>query len=514
MTLISRVLGFVRDMVLAQVFGALFGLDAFLVAFKIPNFMRRLFAEGAFSQAFVPVLSEYKSQQDSGEIQQLINHVFRSLAFILFWVVLLGVIFAPYLIHIFAPGFKDGARFLLAAHLLKITAPYLLLIALTAFLAAVLNTYDCFGPPALTPVLLNVALIIAAVFFRHYFHYPVESLAWGVLVGGVLQFSCQWYFAKKRALLPRLHLKSNIGRKQLRWYQYFTGDWQNEGVRRILKLMVPALFGVSVAQISLLVDTIFASFLPQGSISWLYYSDRLTYFPLGIFGVALATVVLPHLSKKHAEKDQQAFAESLDWSVRMVLLLGVPSALGLGLLAQPLIATLFHYGRFNAYDVLMSSQSLIAYALGLPAFMLIKVLASGFYSQQNIKTPVKIAATALGVNLILNGLLIGPLQHVGLALATSISSWVNAVLLWVCLYRKGVIKVQRAWLLYLLWLGGACVLMVAWLWLLRRPVSDWLQLSWHWRALQLLLDLGVGGALYLGVLYLAVRCRVNLGLIR
>jgi len=470
MTFISRVLGFARDMVCAQLFGATAGFDAYLVAFKIPNFMRRLFAEGAFAQAFVPVLSEYRQKKSEAEVHQFVDHMAGTLGSVLLLVTFIGILLAPLLVMVFAPGFiHDPLRFSLATRILRITLPYLLFISLTAFFGAILNTYGRFAAPSFTPVLLNVSIITAAVWGASYFTTPVMALGWGVLVGGVLQLLFQLPFLKRIRIVPKPKLA-----------------WKDEGVKRVLKLMVPALYGVSVAQISLLIDTIFASFLVAGSISWLYYSVRLVYFPLGVFGVALSTVILPHLSRKHADRSTEDFSSALDWALRLVFVVGIPAAIGLLLLSGPLLASLFGYHKFSAFDVVMSRESLIAYAIGLPAFMIVKVLASGFYSQQNIKTPVKIATVALGVNLVLNLALIFPLKHAGLALATSLASILNAYLLFHLLYKRGIYKPKTNWLIYSGQLVFANGVMAGVLWFSSPKLNRWLAWGWHDRVLHLL----------------------------
>ncbi len=455
-------MGFVRDMVIAQFFGAGAAVDAYLVAFKIPSFMRRLFAEGAFSQAFVPVLSEYRETRSHEEVRTFINHMSGLLGSVLLVITLIAILASPLIVFIFAPGFEKGSvRFMLSAHMLRITFPYLLCISLAALSAAILNSYGSFGVPAFTPVLLNISLILCAIFLAPYFHYPVEALAWGVFIAGFVQLGFQLPFLAKKKLMPWPKLRFN-----------------DVGVNRVLKLMVPAIFGVSVAQINILIDTIFASFLPIGSVSWLYYSDRLSQFPLGVFGVAIATVILPHLSRKHAAKSNQDFSNTLDWALRLIIFIGVPAAVGLFLLAGPTLATLFNYGRFSGHDVLMSQQSLWAFSSGIPAFMLIKVLASGYYAQQDIKTPVKIGVIALITNTILNFILIIPLKHAGLALSTSIAAWLNAGLLFAGLIRRGVYKPRQGWLAFSLRQLICNVVMILFLYFASNTIHQWL--TWHW----------------------------------
>lgn len=427
MTFISRILGFLRDMLAAQYFGAGAAVDAFYIAFKIPNFMRNLFAEGAFSQAFVPILSEYKEKNSFEETHTFIRHVSGSLIFILLIITILGITFSPVIIHIFSIGL-DPLRYHYATEMLRITFSYLMLISLTAFCGSILNCYGYFSIPAFTPALLNILLIFTAVFIAPHLTIPVFSQAYGVLIAGLVQLIFQWPLLIKLKLFP--------------WPKL---NWTDPGVKRILKMMVPALFGASVTNLSLLLNTIFASFLQTGSIAWLYYSDRLAYLPLGVFGVALATVVLPHLSKKHATASETQFCNALDWGIRCNLLVAIPCMLALYFFAAPMIITLFQHGVFKPYDALMTEKSVMAYAVGLPAFMLVKVLSVGFYAKQNIRTPVKIAAVSMLANMLLNAIFIIPFHHVGLALATSLAAWINAILLAIKLWQKNILRFQASW---------------------------------------------------------------------
>lgn len=487
MTAISRIMGFIRDMMIGQIFGATPAVDAFFVAFRIPNFMRGLFAEGAFAQAFVPILSEYRQKRSFDEVRLFISRMAGALAAVLLLVTLITVLITPVLTSIFAPGFlHDPHRFELATYMLRITFPYLFFISLTAFGAAILNTYGDFGVAAFTPVLLNIVMIIAAVFFSPHFIQPVEALAWGVFFAGIIQLLFQLPFLYRRKLLPLPHIHFN-----------------DEGVKRVLKLMLPALFGVSVAQIGLLIDTVFASFLPRGSIVWLYYSDRLTYLPLGIFGVALATVVLPHLSRKHADRSVEDYSIALDWALRCVFIIAIPSAVGLFILSGPLFATLFTYGKFHAYDAIMASKSLKAFAVGLPAFMLVKVLASGFYSCQDIKTPVRIAVMAMVCNMLLNFILIFPLKHAGLALATSIASSLNAALLCYFLLKRGQFLPRKGWWLFGLRLLIANALMCLFLFWLNWPLLKWFEWNWTHRMIHLFIILLPAMVIYIIALRLS-----------
>lgn len=486
MTLLSRVLGMVRDIVVANYLGSGASADAFVIAFKIPNFLRRLFAEGAFAQAFVPVISEYRTQRSLAEVKALVDHTAGTLGLVLTALTALGVVASPYVIMLFAPGFHDEpAKQALASDLLRITFPYLLLISLTAFTAGILNSYGKFAVPAFTPVLLNVCMIGSAVLLSPYFDEPVTALAWGVFFAGIAQLGFQLPYVAKLGLLPRPRLKL-----------------KDEGVKRILLLMVPALFGVSVSQINLLLDTVLASFLQTGSVSWLYYADRLSELPLGAFGIAIGTVILPSLSRQHAGADTKAFSATLDWGLRMVLLVGVPAALALGFLAEPLIAGLFFYGAMTEEAVVQSASALEAYSLGVLAFMLIKVLAPGFFARQDVKSPVRIAVFCMLANMAFNLMLIWPMQHVGLALATSLSSTLNAGLLFWGLRKAGIYQPQPGWMLFGLRLAGACLAMIVSIFWLNVPSSDWFAWDWQQRALHLSLLVTVGIAAFAGALML------------
>lgn len=491
-TLLSRVLGMVRDVVVAHYFGAGGGADAFFVAFKIPNFFRRLFSEGAFSQAFVPVLSEYRTRRTLADVQLLVSHTAGSLGGALFLLTLLCVVFAPQVTWLFAPGFRaTDDKFLLSADMLQLTFPYLMLISLTGLVGSILNSYGRFGVPAFTPVLLNVVLILCSIFLAPFVDPPVMALAWGVLMAGVVQFVFQLPYLKPLGLLVRP-----------RW------GWQDEGVKRILKLMVPALFGVSVAQINLLVGSVLASYLADGSVSWLYYADRLMEMPLGVFGIAVATVILPSLSRKHASQSTEAFSAMLDWAVRMIMLIGVPSSLALGILATPLLVTLFQYGQFSAEDVAQSALALQAYSLGVLTFMLIKVLAPGFYARQDTKTPVKIGIWSMVANMALSLALILPLAHTGLALATSVAAFMNAGMLYYALRKEGVYRPGKGWLRFAARLTVASLAMSGVLVWLGRELSVWLAWDWHQRVLWLALMV-VGGLTTFVVVLFAAGLRVR-----
>ncbi|NRA19683.1 MAG: murein biosynthesis integral membrane protein MurJ [Oceanospirillaceae bacterium] len=493
MTMLSRVLGLARDVVVANAFGASGSADAFFVAFKIPNFLRRLFAEGAFAQAFVPVLSEYRTQRDLLAVQGLVNRVAGNLGFILLIITIGAVLAAPVLTAIFAPGFYLHAeqKFALASQMLAITFPYLMLISLTAFAGSILNSYGHFVVPAFTPVLLNLSLIGSAIFLSPYFEEPIVALAWGVLMAGAVQLLFQFPFLMRIKLMPKPVI-----------------DWQDPGVKRIMTLMIPALFGVSVAQINLLLDTVLATFLQTGSVSWLYYSDRLAELPLGVFAIAISTVILPSLSRNSAEASMDTFSVTLDWALRMILLIGLPSALALFLLAEPLLATLFGHGSMTETDIVMSAQSLRAYSCGLLAFMLIKVLAPGYFARQDVKTPVKIAIIAMVANMVFNLVLIFPFAHVGLAAATSMSAFLNAGLLLYGLLKIGVFKWQPGWMLVGVRLLVACTVLVFLILWLSADLQQWLSWGVWQRITHMSVLVGVGsGGYVLTLILLGMRKR-------
>ena len=488
-TLLSRILGFVRDLVLAQVFGANAQTDAFFVAFKIPNFLRRLFAEGAFATAFVPVLIEYRSKREYGELRDFVDHVAGSLGLVTLAVSLIGVVAAPLVVSLFAFGWVmdgDPGKLGLAAEMLRLTFPYLFFISLTAFAGGIMNAHDRFAVPAFTPVLLNLCLIGAALWLAPLMAQGVVALAWGVLIAGITQFTFQLPFLAKLKLLPRPR-----------------PGFRDPGVRRILKLMVPAMFAVSVTQINLLLDTVLASFLVSGSISWLYYSDRLMEFPVGILGVALSTVILPRLSRRQAESAPETFSRELDWGLRTAFVFGIPAAVGLVMLAGPMMATLFQSDVFDAHDVAMAQRSLMAYGLGLQAFVLIKVLAPGFYARQDTRTPVRIGMIAMAANMVLNLLFIYPLQHAGLALATSLGAYLNAFLLLRGLRRDAVYHPVVGWRRLALQVGVAALALAGMIASVSPDLAVWVTADRGQRVLWLV-GIVVGGvASYLGVLWLA-----------
>ncbi len=486
MTMISRILGFIRDMLFARIFGVDAATDAFFVAFKIPNFMRRLFAEGAFAQAFVPVLSDYKEKDSRQALKNFIDKTGGSLALVLITITIIGVIAAPILITLFAPGFlQHGNQYELAVQMLKITFPYLFFISCVAFAGGILNSHGKFAIPAFTPVFLNICMIAAALWLSPLMPEPIVALAWGVFAAGVVQLLFQFPSLIRLGLMPRLK-----------------PGFSDPGVKRIMKLMLPAIFGVSVTQINLLFDTLLASLLTAGSVSWLYYSDRLVEFPLGVFGIALATVILPHLSKNHAAENPVAFSKSLDWGLRIVLLIGLPCSVGIFLLAEPMLSTLFQYNAFGWNDVLSAGLSLRAYAIGLLGFILVKILVPGFTARKDTKTPVRFGIYSMCANMMLNLIFFFPLAHAGLALATSLSAFFNALLLLKRLLKEKVYRPGKHWRIFLLRLILANEIMALLLYhFVHSPLwSDWPASE---RILQLVIWIGLGAVLYFIALFSA-----------
>ena len=498
-TMLSRFMGLARDIIFARVIGAEALADVFFVAFKIPNFFRRLFAEGAFAQAFVPILGEYREKGSQAAVKALIDRVTGTLGISLLALTLVIVAASPVMAGIFAPKwfFDDPAKFAATADMLRITFPYLLFISMTGVAGGILNSYDRFAVPAFTPLLLNVTLIAAALIAAPLFAEPAYALAWGVFMAGVVQLIFQLPFLHRIHMLPTPKV-----------------DWQDSGVRKILALMGPAIFGVSVSQINLLLDTMLATFLPTGSVSWLYYSDRLSELPLGVFAVDIATVILPNLSRHHAAESKQAFSETLDWALKLVLIIAVPAAAALMLLAEPILVTLFYYGDvMTARDMSMATLSLRAYAAGLVAFMLIKVLAPGFFARQDMRTPVRIGVIAMVSNMLLNLLFVLPLHHywqighMGLAAATSVSAFLNAGLLYVFLRKNNIYSPSAHWLRFSLSLILSLSAMVAVLILVANQLNAndsvfWQQLVW-WQRVANIAGLCLAGFVtYIGCLFI------------
>ena len=484
LTLVSRILAFVRDVLIARIFGAGVATDAFFVAFKLPNLLRRLFAEGAFSQAFVPIFGEYKNRRGHDETKLLVDHITTILALILFVVTLIGIIAAPILVMISAPGFiKDTEKFDLTVQLLRITTPYIFFISLVAVAAGILNTYNKYWVPAFAPVLLNICFIGGALWGAPYFDPPILALAWAVFIAGIVQLAFQIPFLKKIGMLPRIRL-----------------NLKDEGMRRVIKLMGPAAFGVSIAQISLIINTIFASFLVAGSVSWLYFADRLMEFPAGVLGVAIGTILLPSLSKCHADNDTVEYSRLLDWGLRLTIMLTLPAALALGMIAVPLLSTFFQYGEFVEHDVLMTSRALIGYSVGLIGLILVKILAPGFYARQDIKTPVKIGVATLIATQLMNLAFVGWLQHAGLALAIGLGACFNSSVLFYYLRKRGIYQAEPGWAKFFVKVLLALAVLAVTLWFGMGSEQSWLSSSGWARVLRLSALVAGGVVVYFAVL--------------
>ncbi|MCH7337312.1 murein biosynthesis integral membrane protein MurJ [Acinetobacter sp. NIPH 2699] len=472
MTMLSRVLGLVRDIVLLNVFGAGKDFDTFVVAFRIPNFFRRLFAEGAFSQAFIPVLTEYKTSRAHAEVQILISRVFGCLLTAMTLLTFVAMVAAPVIIYIYAPGFhSDTEKFTLAVDLFRLTIPYLMFMSLTAFASSILNSYGSFASPAFSPVLLNIAMIAGAWWLTPYMAEPIMALGWAVVVAGVLQLAIQ---------IPELWKKNLLIPPKV--------DFKHEGVNRILKLMLPALFGVSVTQINLLLNTIWASFMQDGSVSWLYSAERMTELPLGLIGVAIGTVILPSLSARHAEQDQSKFRGMLDWAAKIIMLVGIPASIALFMLSTPIIQALFQRGEFTLEDTQMTALALQCMSAGVISFMLIKVFAPGFYAQQDTKTPVRVGLIAVATNAILNVIFIGifklngwQAEHMALAMASSGSALVNAGLLYFYLHKRNIYRFGAHWKKLAFQFAVANLIMILALWYgltwYQGDISQWLRVA-------------------------------------
>jgi len=491
-TLLSRISGLVRDVAVASLFGATGATDAFYVAFKIPNFLRRLFAEGAFAQAFVPVLTEYKTKRSHEEVRRLAQEVSGTLAAVLFLVTVVGIAVSPVLVIVVAPGYIDNRPQLdLTSLMLQITFPYLMFISLTALAGGILNSYGKFAVPAFTPVLLNVCMVGSAVWLAPHMEQPIVGLAWGVFLAGAAQLAFQLPF------IWRLRLLS--------WPKW---GWRDPGVARIRNLMIPIIFASSVQQVNLLFDVWIASFLVTGSISWLYYADRLVEFPFGVFGVALATVILPSLSAKHAEADPEKFTHTLDWALRWVLVIGTPAAVGLAALSGPMITTIYHYGKFSDQDFHMTQLALIAYTFGLLGFIYVKVLSPGYFARQDTKTPVKIAIKTVAFKMTLTlGIVLSMVQlhyegpHMGLALATSLSAIFNSWLLLHGLRKEGVYRPDKGWWLLIVRVTVACLVMAAAMYPAYAHMEPWQHWNAFHRAVYLFIWVAVGGAAYFASLF-------------
>jgi putative peptidoglycan lipid II flippase len=497
MTMLSRITGLIREFLIARAFGASAVTDAFFIAFRIPNLLRRLFAEGAFSQAFVPILAEYKNQQGDSGTKSLVDQVATVLTWILLLTCVAGILAAPLIVLLIASGLQsDPATFDLTVMMTRLMFPYIGFMSLVALSGAILNTWREFKIPAFTPVLLNLAFIVAALFVAPHLEQPIYALALAVLVGGILQLAIQVPALYRIGMVPRIRLNPRSA-------------LQDAGVRRVLRQMVPATFAVSVAQLSLIINTNIASHLQDGSVSWLSYADRLMELPTGLLGVALATILLPSLSKANATGNTEEYSSLLDWGLRLTFLLALPAAVGLATLSEPLTATLFHYGKFNALSVEMTSHALIAYGVGLIGLILVKILAPGFYAKQDIKTPVKIAVGVLIATQLMNLLFVPWIAHAGLALSIGVGACFNAAFLYWGLRRRAIYIPDQGWGRFFLRLAGALMLLAG--------IALWSAQQFDWLALQeyplyrigaLFLIIGACASAYFGALF-AMGFRLN-----
>ncbi|MFA6986713.1 MAG: murein biosynthesis integral membrane protein MurJ [Arenimonas sp.] len=494
MTLISRVAGLARDLIQASLFGAGPAVSAFVVAYRIPNYLRRVFAEGSFASAFVPVLSELRQKGDEAALRDFLDHVAGALLAVVVTITGLGILFAPWIARLFLLfAGKDSEQVAMTAEMLRITFPYLAFISMTALSGAVLNSFRQFGLPAFTPVLHNLAVIFAMLLLARYFEVPEFALAWGVFLAGLLQLLLLWPALGRLGLRPRLRM-----------------DFRHEGVRRVFTLMVPTIFSSSVSQLNLLVGTMFASLLVVNAQSWLYYTDRLIEFPLGMFGVAIGTVILPHLSRRHADTDAAGYSHALDWGLRLSLLVGIPAALGLALLAGPLASTILFRGAFTLHDTQMVAISVTAMSVGVAPFMITKVLLPAFYSRQDTRTPMRAAILTVFINVALTVLLVTPLwyygvvaAHAGIALATALAGIANAALLWRYVRRDGLYRPEPGWRKLLVQIAVGCVLMTLAVLSMRQALGDWNQMHWISRLTWLLVSVAAGAAAYGAGLLLA-----------
>lgn len=490
MTMLSRITGLIRELLIARAFGASGFTDGFFVAFRIPNLLRRLFAEGAFSQAFVPILAEYANQKGKDHAKELIDKVATALMWTLVLICIIGVAAAPGVVYLIATGFDNNSDiFELSVLMTRIMFPYILFMSLVALAGGILNTWREFRIPAFTPVLLNISFIIASLFVAPHLEQPVLALAFAVFVGGILQLAIQIPALVKIGMFPRISF-------------YMTTVFRNEGVRRVIKQMIPAIFAVSVAQISLIINTNIASRLEHGSVSWISYADRLMEFPNALLGVALGTILLPSLSKAHANKDEKEYSSLLDWGLRLTFLLALPASVMLMTLPEPFTATLFHYGKFSAIDVAMTSKALVAYGVGLIGLIIVRILAPGFYARQDIRTPVKIAVVVLILTQLMNLIFVPVYAHAGLALSIGIGACGNASILYILLRKRGIYQPGSGWKIFFLKVGVALILLAC--------VSMWGAAYFDWIALQATPLLRIGamalvmiacGIVYFGALF-------------
>ena len=464
MTMVSRVTGLLREILFARTFGASAYTDAFNIAFRIPNLLRRLFAEGAFSQAFVPILAEYKSRKGDAATKSLVDHVATALMWAMLLTCVIGIVAAPAIVFLIATGLEAKPQiFDASVWMTRLMFPYIGFMAFVALSGGILNTWREFKIPAFTPVLLNVAFILAALFLAQHMKTPIYAMAIAVVIGGILQMAVQIPALMRIGMLPRIGLSLRVA-------------LADAGVRKILQKMGPAVFAVSAAQISLMINTNIASRLQSGSVSWLSYADRLMEFPTALLGVALGTILLPSLSKANSEGDTEEYSALLDWGLRLTFLLALPCAVGLATLSEPLTATLFHYGKFNALSLMMTARALVAYGVGLIGLIVVKILAPGFYARQDIKTPVRIAVGVLIATQLMNLIFVPLFAHAGLALSIGLGACINAGFLYRGLRKRGIYRALPGWRLFLLRLAGALLLMAG--------VALWLAGHFDWIAMR------------------------------
>jgi putative peptidoglycan lipid II flippase len=488
MTLLSRITGLLRETLKATFFGAGLQMDAFEAAFRLPNLLRRLFGEGAFSQAFVPILAEYRRKRGHAATRKLVGDVSTLLAVVLIVVSVAGSLAAPWLVYVLAGGFAETpGKVNLTAQMIRICFPYILFVSLVSLAGGVLNVFRRFAIPAFTPVLLNLSIIFGAIFLARYVNPPIVALAWGVAIGGLAQLALQIRPLLSIGMLPKPSF-----------------DWRDEGVRRILRAMGPAVIGVSAAQISALINTQLAALLGNGRISWITYADRLMEFPSALLGVALGTVLLPSLAQHYSDADHEEYSALLDWGLRLALLLALPSAIALAILALPLVSTLYQYGRFSVTDVIETRAALLGYAVGLPGIVLVKILAPRFYARQAMKTPVKIAFFTVIVTQTLAVILAWPagLEHAGLTLATSLGAICNASLLLWLLLRKRFYRPRQGWLAFFAKVCVASAALAIVITLLRGADATWLAAGVVGKVSHLALVVVAGALTYFGVLFL------------
>lgn len=490
MTLISRILGFIRDIFIAVIFGASIDTDAFFIAFKIPNLLRRIFSEGAFAQCFIPVLIEYKSKKKIQFIKNFLSSISGLIIFFLLVIIILGICFSSFIIQCTAPGFvKTPDKLILSSHLLKIMFPYILLISLSSLYSSILNSWNYFFIPTLSPIFLNLSLIIISMFFNSFFYPAIISLAWGVIIGGLIQLFYQFPLLYKIDILviPKI-------------------NFYNIGCIRVLKKMGPAILSISANQISLIINTIFSSLLSVGSISWIYYADRLIEFPIGVFGVSLSNILFTPLTENFKKGMKLEYKNLFNWGFQMGFMLSLPSAIGLFFLAKPIIIVLFQYGKFTDFDVLMTEKVLKLYSYGLVAFILVKILSLAFYAQEEIMIPIKFSLFTLLLSQLLNPILIFYFKHAGLALSFSISSWINFLLLYWTLYKKSIIYIKYNELIFITHVVVSSLVMLLILTFLLKIMPIWNIGSFLYKVVRLFFIIIMSGISYILTLYfLGVR---------